>query len=240
MFRLGRRNGLVDRDHHLLIGRFAVFEHDAIGQRLDLGGHGGIISGNDIGDHCGDVVTSAALVGCGDEFLGCLCRVGFGRKDRGDGVGVDLVEQPIAAEQVAVADLWHEVERVDFDIFDHAERPGDDVAAVVRRLPYPYGGGGRSQGAGQEDKSTRVSLDVEFGQTGFSLGDLVRVTVVLEARPDVLWLPPQAIRTFEGRRFVVVQDEGGQRRVDVSVGIQGDDRVEIKEGLSEGDIIVGQ
>jgi multidrug efflux pump subunit AcrA (membrane-fusion protein) len=81
---------------------------------------------------------------------------------------------------------------------------------------------------------------VDFGKSGFELGDLVRVTVVLEAKPDVLWLPPQAIRTFEGRRFVVVQEEDAQRRVDVNVGIQGEDRVEIEEGLSEGDVVLGQ
>ena len=118
--------------------------------------------------------------------------------------------------------------------------PGDEVAAMIRRLPYPYGGGGRSQGVGEEDTSTRVSLDGEFGKTGFELGDLVRVTVVLEAKQDVLWLPPQAIRVFEGRRFVVIQEGDAQRRVDVNIGIQGEDRVEIEEGLSEGDIILGQ
>ncbi len=118
--------------------------------------------------------------------------------------------------------------------------PGDEVPATIRRLPYPYGGGGRSQGVGEEDKSTRVSLDVEFGTTGFELGDLVRVTVVLELKENVLWLPPQAVRTFEGRRFVVVQDGDVQRRVDVKVGIRGEDRTEIEEGLSEGDIILGQ
>jgi len=118
--------------------------------------------------------------------------------------------------------------------------PGNAVPAEVRRLPYPYGGGGRSQGVGEEDKSTRVMLEVEFGEAGFELGDLLRVTVVLEAKQDVLWLPPQAIRTFEGRRFVVVQDEDAQRRVDVKVGIKGDDRVEIEEGLSEGDVVLGQ
>ena len=66
------------------------------------------------------------------------------------------------------------------------------------------------------------------------------MTVVLEARQEILWLPPQAIRTFEGRRFVVLQDEDAQRRVDVKVGIQGEDRVEIEEGLSEGDVVLGQ
>lgn len=117
--------------------------------------------------------------------------------------------------------------------------PGNEIPAQIRRLPYPYGGGGRIGGVGEEDKSTRVSIDMEAAGDMFKLGDLVRVTVVLERKQDVLWLPPQAIRTFEGRRFVVVQEAGGQRRVDVKIGIQGEDRVEILEGLTEGQVVVG-
>jgi multidrug efflux pump subunit AcrA (membrane-fusion protein) len=64
--------------------------------------------------------------------------------------------------------------------------------------------------------------------------------VVLERKDDVLWLPPQAIRTFEGRRFVVVQEGDAQIRVDVKVGIESEDRVEIEEGLSEGQVVIGQ
>jgi multidrug efflux pump subunit AcrA (membrane-fusion protein) len=55
----------------------------------------------------------------------------------------------------------------------------------------------------------------------------------------VLWLPPQAIRTFEGRKFVVVQEGDAQRRVDVKIGVEGEDRVEIVEGLNEGQVVVG-
>jgi multidrug efflux pump subunit AcrA (membrane-fusion protein) len=68
----------------------------------------------------------------------------------------------------------------------------------------------------------------------------MRVTALLERKSDVLWLPPQAIRTFEGRRFVVVQDGAAQRRVDVKIGIEGADRLEIGEGLSEGQTVIGQ
>jgi RND family efflux transporter MFP subunit len=117
--------------------------------------------------------------------------------------------------------------------------PGEEIPAEIRQLPYPYGGGGRSQGVGEEDTSTRVALDMDAGGN-LELGDLVRVTVLLERKQDVLWLPPQAIRTFEGRRFVVVQEGDAQRRVDVTLGVQGEDRVEIEEGLAEGQIIIGQ
>ncbi len=119
-------------------------------------------------------------------------------------------------------------------------RPGQELKGHIRRLPYPYGGGGRTEGLDEADKSTRIALEATAAEAGFELGDLARVTVILERKEDVLWLPPQAVRTFEGRRFVVVQDGEAQRRVDVKVGIQSEDRVEIVEGLTEGQIVIGQ
>jgi multidrug efflux pump subunit AcrA (membrane-fusion protein) len=53
-------------------------------------------------------------------------------------------------------------------------------------------------------------------------------------------LPPQAVRSFEGRRFVVVREGERQRRQDVKIGIVSSDRVEILDGLKAGDVIVGQ
>jgi multidrug efflux pump subunit AcrA (membrane-fusion protein) len=117
--------------------------------------------------------------------------------------------------------------------------PDREIEAQIRLLPYPYGGGGRSQGVGEQDTSTRVSLDMAAVGENVELSDLMRVTVVLEQKDDVLWLPPQAIRLFEGRKFVVVQDGEAQRRVDVKIGIEGEDRVEIEEGVTEGAIVIG-
>jgi multidrug resistance efflux pump len=116
--------------------------------------------------------------------------------------------------------------------------PGQTWHGTVRRLPYPYGTGGGSEGLAGADKSTRISLEGDL--SGLKLGDLARVTIVLEEKDDVLWLPPAAIRTFQGRKFVIVQDVDRQRRVDVTIGIESDDRVEILEGLEEGQIVVGQ
>jgi hypothetical protein len=39
---------------------------------------------------------------------------------------------------------------------------------------------------------------------------------------------------------VVVQENNGQRRVDIKVGVEGEDRIEVESGLTEGQIIVGQ
>jgi len=119
-------------------------------------------------------------------------------------------------------------------------RPGVTIDGKVRQLPYPYGSGGRGQTVEDMDKSTRVTIEAAPEDTGFELGDLVRVTVELERKNDVLWVPPQAIRLFDGRRFAVLQDGDLQRRVDVTVGIETPDRVEIKSGLEEGQMVVGQ
>jgi multidrug efflux pump subunit AcrA (membrane-fusion protein) len=119
-------------------------------------------------------------------------------------------------------------------------RPGVTLSGSVRQLPYPYGSGGRGQTVEDMDKSTRVSIDASAAEEGFALGDLVRVTVELERKADVLWLPPQALRIFDGRRFAVLQDGDVQRRVDVTVGIETPERVEIESGLEEGQTVVGQ
>jgi len=116
--------------------------------------------------------------------------------------------------------------------------PGQTWHGTVRRLPYPYGTGGGTEGLAGEDKSTRISLEGDLSD--LELGDLARVTIVLEEKDDVLWLPPAAIRIFQGREFVIVQDADRQRRADVEIGIESDDRVEILEGLEEGQIVVGQ
>lgn len=114
--------------------------------------------------------------------------------------------------------------------------PDRTWTGAIRRLPYPYGTGGSVENPASVDNSTRISLEGSTGE--LKLGDLVRVIIVLEDEDDALWLPPGAIRTFQGREFVIVQDDGRQHRVDVELGIEGQEQVEILRGLAEGQVIV--
>lgn len=120
--------------------------------------------------------------------------------------------------------------------------PGQTLAGIIRQLPYPYGTGGGVQALAEADKSTRISADLAALPAGQALkmGDLVKTTVVLERRADALWLPPAAIRTFSGRKFVLVQEGARQRRVDVTLGIEGQERVEVVSGVTEGQIVIGE
>jgi multidrug efflux pump subunit AcrA (membrane-fusion protein) len=71
------------------------------------------------------------------------------------------------------------------------------------------------------------------------MGEVATVLLRLERHESVLWISPAALRTFQNRDFVIVQDGEVQRRVDIRLGLQSPDRVEILEGLSEGQVVLG-
>ena len=99
------------------------------------------------------------------------------------------------------------------------------VQCAVRRLPLT---------AQDADQTTRVAASLE----GQPSGQLIEVDMPLQVREGVLWLPPAAVRTFQSRTFVVLQTADGERAVDVEIGLQTDDRVEIVSGVNEGDVVV--
>lgn len=125
-------------------------------------------------------------------------------------------------------------------IAEFVNRPGTEYRGVIRWLPYPYGASGTTQSAQEDDRSVRITLLNLDSNVRFEIADRLRLTVELERSEDTLWLPPQAVRTFEGRSFVVVQEGGAQRRLDVRLGIRSDERVEILDGLTEGQVVIAQ
>ena len=149
-----------------------------------------------------------------------------------------VIADPSATEVSAGldSDQLKEITEGQQAIVVHSAHPDLGWTGAVRRLPYPYGTGGSVENSVGVDNSTRISLEGDVSE--LKLGDLVRVTIILEEKDDVLWLPPDMIRTFQGRTFVIVQDDERQRRVDVQVGVEGQGRVEILEGLEVGYAVV--
>lgn len=94
-----------------------------------------------------------------------------------------------------------------------------------------------SSGAGLD---TSVHLRLDDVNATLALGDAATVLVTIDTRENVLWLPPAALRQFQGESFVFVEIGGVQRRVNVTLGVQSADRVEIVSGLEEGQTVVGQ
>jgi RND family efflux transporter MFP subunit len=114
-------------------------------------------------------------------------------------------------------------------------RPEQEYTGYVRQLPYPYGGG--AGGQDNDDTATRIALDDP--NVALELGELASASIFLEQKENVLWLPPQAIRSYQGRDFVVVRDGDVQRRVVVRLGLESEERVEIEDGVQEGQIVIG-
>lgn len=104
--------------------------------------------------------------------------------------------------------------------------PETAVQCAVRQIPLS---------ASDADQTTRVAASLD----NVPAGQLIEITMPVDVREDVLWLPPAAIRTFQNRTFVVIQTADGPRSVDVMLGLETDERVEIISGVSEGDIVEG-
>lgn len=109
--------------------------------------------------------------------------------------------------------------------------PAKTATGSIRRMPY-------ISTTDTTANQVRIKLDVPVAQVGFRIGQRLQVSIVLRSKDNVLLLPPRAIRTFEGRNFVLVKNGNLQQRVDVKIGIKAEDQVEIMDGLSDGQIII--
>ena len=107
------------------------------------------------------------------------------------------------------------------------------LTGSIRQLPSPYGTGE------SDDRSVHIVLDSRPSASIYQTGDKVTVIVQLASKQDVLWLPPDAIRSAGGRTFVIVHSDSGPKRVDIELGLQNRDMVEIISGLTEGQVVVG-
>lgn len=113
-------------------------------------------------------------------------------------------------------------------------RPDLKLNAKVKQLPSPYGTGNSN------DSNIHVVLDQVASAGELKLGDTVTVSMQLANKTGILWLPPAAIRQVGGVTFVIVNGTDGPKRIDVEVGLQTADRVEITSGLKEGQVVIGQ
>ena len=100
-------------------------------------------------------------------------------------------------------------------------------------LPSPYGTGESGE------KQIHILLDAAPSADTYQLGDKVTVTIQLASKPNVVWLPPDAVRNAGGRTFVIINSDSGPKRVDVEIGLETRDRVEIVSGIDEGQVVVG-
>jgi RND family efflux transporter MFP subunit len=120
-------------------------------------------------------------------------------------------------------------------------RPGVAAQVEVDAFPGEHFTGAVSRVAPVFDPATRTAtIEIEVPNPGYRLkpGMYARVRLTVETKPDALTLPRNALVDSDSRRGVFLIVEDMARFQPVQTGIQADDRVEIVEGVSEGQRVV--
>lgn len=76
-----------------------------------------------------------------------------------------------------------------------------------------------------------VPADVKSGMT-------TNMDILADAKDDVLAVPPEAVHYDNNQAFVFVVQNNTKERKDVVIGLEGEDYVEIKSGINEGDDVL--
>ena len=118
-------------------------------------------------------------------------------------------------------------------LIEMSNYPSRVFHGTIRRIPSVAIG----TASLDQDRSSRVKLT--DADVTLEIGALVRVTVILQQKDNVLWIPLPALRSFQGKDFVLVLEGEVQRRVPVTVGVRTAEKVEIVSGLTAGQVVVG-
>ena len=103
------------------------------------------------------------------------------------------------------------------------------------------GGNPPAGGEGQQDgPENYLIVQLEKMPEGLNRGTPLSVTIVTKRKENAVVIPLSALRTIGSRTYVQVVDEQGKREVDVAVGQQTSTQVEILEGLTPGQKVVGR
>ena len=85
-----------------------------------------------------------------------------------------------------------------------------------------------------------VHLQVDDSLYTVSIHDRKPGRIVLNKRLGTLVIPSAGLREFSGRTYVRMLEGETRREVDVKIGIRTETKVEILEGLEEGELVIGK
>ena len=120
--------------------------------------------------------------------------------------------------------------------------PGVEAMVEVDAFPGETFGGKVSRVSPVFDPATRTAgLEIEVPNPGYRLkpGMYARVRLTVDRRPNALTVPRNAVVDNDGKRGVFLIDDGNVARFNmVRTGLQDGEKVEILEGLSDGQRVI--
>lgn len=87
---------------------------------------------------------------------------------------------------------------------------------------------------------SKFKITVGFENDGeILLGMSAKCSIVLEKAEDVIAVAKEAVQEEKNKKYVLVKDQNGQaQNIEIETGIENDAYVEVKSGLSKGDIVL--
>ncbi len=112
--------------------------------------------------------------------------------------------------------------------------PNDTISGVLYKI---------SPKAKKEENSTLFDLEIKITQTGPSMlraGYSANADIIITKKEDILLIPERLVEFVEDTAFVQVKDSttGEVERKVIQTGLSDGLKIEVTEGLNEGDILV--
>ncbi len=89
-----------------------------------------------------------------------------------------------------------------------------------------------------EENKDAIIFRVDKLPEDAEMGDTVSISITLEKKENVLVMPLQALRSYMGRNYVYILEDGSKRELNVEVGIKSATDIEIVSGLEEGQQVI--
>lgn len=140
---------------------------------------------------------------------------------------VDHLRLQVDIPEALAADLKNK-DQVNFYL---SAVPGKKMTALVSR---------KAGNVNIQYRSERVELDVLNKDGALSPGMYADVILKVKGNPDALIVPKSAIVTSTERKYVIVVRNGETTKVDVSTGIEYNNKVEISGDLKNGEQVIAE
>lgn len=167
----------------------------------------------------GDGLVTAVYYEAGDELVQTGALLSY-VKETDYTVSIDVSEEDIA--DISIGDSV----RIAFDAYPDEDYTGTVISVTTTKT---------------SDHAKTVSYPVEIrieGDTGKLYGGMTAgITFVTDSAADVLYVSRKAIVKQDGKTWVYVGEGEEKELQEVTTGFENSTVVEIKEGLSEGDVI---
>jgi len=91
---------------------------------------------------------------------------------------------------------------------------------------------------GIEQKRVTIEINLPKEHKNLIIGSKVTLKIRIDSRDDVLIIPEEAVYEKNKKTYVEIIDSGERKEVEVKIGLENNDNIEVIEGLKEGQEVI--